>query len=113
MTKSAFYQRLEARMKSEGMSIAQLSRVSGVPYHQIHTWGRRENAVPNAGALEKVAAALKVPSAHLLNGDNFEESHSGLLSEVQDLLTHLSQEELRVLKAAAEAMRAGGHQEDL
>lgn len=111
MTKSAFYQRLEARIVDLGITIAELSRLSGVPYHQIHTWGRRENAIPNADALGKVAKALKVPSGHLLHGDPIEDGGDSLRSELQDLLAQLSQEELRVLKAAAEAMRAKGPQE--
>ncbi|MFS4580379.1 helix-turn-helix domain-containing protein [Phaeobacter sp. C3_T13_0] len=112
MSKSAFYQRLEARMRGLGLSIADLSRLSGIPYHQIHTWGRRENAIPNAEALEKVASALSVSTGHLMNGLPIDDQDDGLRGELQDLLNQLSQEELRVLKAAAEAMRAGGRQED-
>lgn len=109
MSKSAFVQRLESRMDEIGISLAELSRRSGVSYHQIHTWRRRENAVPNASSLEKVAKALSVSPGHLLNGDPVSNEPNGVRKELLALLDHLSTEELHVLKAAAEAMNAKQH----
>ncbi|MFY0682884.1 MAG: helix-turn-helix transcriptional regulator [Thalassovita sp.] len=106
MTTSVFIQRLTKRMKEKAMTMAELSRVSGVPYHQIHTWKRRETAKPTAESLQKVAIALETTSGHLLNGDPNPEDKTGVLEELKTQLSDLSEEELRVLLAAAEAMRA-------
>lgn len=106
MTTSDFIQRLTQRMSDLGITMAELSRKSGVPYHQIHTWKRRENAKPTAESLQKVADALATTPGHLLNGEPTSDLKSGVLEELQSQLSQLSEEELRVLLAAAEAMRA-------
>lgn len=88
------------------MTMAELARRSGVPYHQIHTWTRRENAMPNAKSLEKVAEALGVTTGHLLNGDPFQDLPSGVREKLLHEVKALSEEDLRILLAAAEQMRA-------
>lgn len=106
MTHSAFAERLMARMDEMGMNMAQLSEESGVPYHQIHTWKRRENAQPKAESLNKIAKVLAVTPEHLLYGEPLPDLASRIRSELQHELSRLSEEELRVLLAAAKAMRA-------
>lgn len=88
------------------MTLADLARACDIPYHQIHTWTRRENSVPNAKSLQKVADKLGVTTTHLLLGDTLPASDSETHSQLLAQLEALTEEELRILLAAAQAMRA-------
>ena len=92
------------------MTYADLAKASGVPYHQIHTWTRRENAAPKAASLKKVATALGVTDEFLLEGIPLPGGATTARQQLLQQLDLLSEEELRVLLAAANAMRAAPDQ---
>lgn len=60
MTGIAFRQRVLAEMAATGISKAELSRISGVPYHAIDKFLKREGATTSTENAIALANALKI-----------------------------------------------------
>ena len=60
MTKKSFRDRILAAMKDSGLNKAELSRRSGVPYHALDKFLKREGASTSAENANALAAALGI-----------------------------------------------------
>ena len=106
---SPFAQRVQDLMDQKGWSKAELARQSGREYHEINTWFERENSLPRGDALVALCRALEVDPFHLIEGVPAKEAPEFLREQVSQRVDALSEEELRVLLAAADAFLAQSH----
>ncbi|MEO9648795.1 MAG: helix-turn-helix transcriptional regulator [Roseobacter sp.] len=99
MTYSPFANRLKELMDSRSMSVAALARESGLKYHEVHTWFRRDTAKPASLSVDKVAKVLDVSSTFLLTGqpDPIEEEKDLGVRAIRHLARQLEPDLLRRL----------------
>lgn len=87
--------RIFTLLTDRGMSKADLSRLSAIPYHRLNPWFVRDNAKPNAEDIERVARALDVPIEHLLNGsDSAQKPAKEWILQVYDSLNDQQRQQL-------------------
>jgi len=91
----AISERIHALMVKNGLSKADLSRASGIPYHRLNPWFVRDNAKPNAEDIEVIAKIFNVPIEHLLKGTQVENlSARDWILQVYDILPDTQRSQL-------------------
>lgn len=93
MAKESFRDRVLAEMKARGMSKAELSRRSGVPYHALDKYLKREGATTSSENAMALAKAL---------GISVDDESS--YEELREVFYQLSEEQQRFLLASARGL---------
>ncbi|WP_323008505.1 helix-turn-helix transcriptional regulator [Paracoccus sp. (in: a-proteobacteria)] len=88
MTQNPIFQRIQALLDRDGITLRDLERGAGIPYSRSYEWNRRENSKPNGQDALTLARFFNVPVGHIMDGDPLveEDSKENLLHDYGELL---------------------------
>ncbi|MBD5528420.1 MAG: helix-turn-helix transcriptional regulator [Lachnospiraceae bacterium] len=79
-----FGNKLKEVLKSKGMTIKELSSMTGISLNTLYSITKRDTHMPDKDTIDKITAALNISPNELISYEDFEKKFDAAVNQLQD-----------------------------
>ena len=79
-----FGNKLKEVLKSKGMTIKELSSMTGISLNTLYSITKRDTHMPDKDTIDKITAALNISPNELISYEDFEKKFDAAMNQLQD-----------------------------